>query len=37
VIRANFEARAAEDLAAHSVETYTEAMVTIGLLILILR
>jgi diguanylate cyclase (GGDEF)-like protein/PAS domain S-box-containing protein len=37
VIRAKQEALAAEDLAARSVSVYTAAMVTIGLLILILE
>lgn len=37
VLRAKQEARAAEDLAASSVRIYTAAMVTIGLLILILE
>lgn len=37
VVRASMEARAAEDLAAHSVNVYTAAMVTIGLLIMILQ
>jgi len=37
VVRANWEARAAEDLATRSVSLYTVAMVTIGLLILILE
>jgi diguanylate cyclase (GGDEF)-like protein/PAS domain S-box-containing protein len=37
VVQANQEARAAEDLAARSVNVYTAAMVTIGLFILILQ
>jgi diguanylate cyclase (GGDEF)-like protein/PAS domain S-box-containing protein len=37
VVRANQEARAAEGMAARSVGIYTAAMVTIGLLILILE